>query len=58
MKLFLQILLALGLVALAVGVVEVFAGKTILFTTQGWWRGAMACWMLLVATKLTYSGAK
>ncbi len=58
MKLFLQILLALGLVALAVGVIEVFVGKTILFTTQGWWRGAMACWMLLVATKLTYLEAK
>ena len=55
---FLQILLTLGLVALLVGVLEVFTGTRIFFTTQGWWRGAMACWMLLVATRLTYLDKK
>jgi len=58
MKTFLQILLTLGLVAFALGVVAAFTHRVILFTPQGWWRGALAFWMLLVATKLTYFDAK
>ncbi|HVN76552.1 MAG TPA: hypothetical protein VMT19_09560 [Thermoanaerobaculaceae bacterium] len=54
MKMFLQILLTVGLLAFAVGVVEAFAGKVFMFSPQGYWRGAMAMWVLLVATRLTY----
>ena len=58
MKRFLQILLTLGLLAFVVGVVEAFTRQIFFFTPQGWWRGALAFWMLLVATKLTYFDAK
>ncbi|MGD1149530.1 MAG: hypothetical protein ABR961_16460 [Thermoanaerobaculaceae bacterium] len=51
---FLQILLTLGLLAFIVGIVEGFAGRTFLFTPQGYWRGAMALWMLLIATRAVY----
>jgi membrane associated rhomboid family serine protease len=55
---FLQVLLALGLLALILGIVEALTGTRLYLTTQGWWRGAMACWMLLVATRLTYLDKK
>jgi len=58
MKMFLQILLTLGLLALVVGVVEAFAGRTLLFSPQGYWRGAMALWMLLIATRVVYLDKK
>ncbi|MBZ5590501.1 MAG: hypothetical protein LAO05_18280 [Acidobacteriia bacterium] len=51
---FLQILLTLGLVAFLVGVVEAFVGRTFLFSPQGYWRGAMGLWMLLIATRAVY----
>ncbi len=55
---FLQILLTLGLLALVVGIVEMFVGRTFVFTPQGYWRGAMAFWMLLIATRATYLDKK
>jgi len=55
---FLQILLTLGLLAFAVGIVEHLVGRAFFLAPQGWWRGAMAFWMLLVATRLTYEDAK
>jgi membrane associated rhomboid family serine protease len=58
MQRFLQILLTLGLLALILGIVEALTGVKLFLTTQGWWRGAMACWMLLVATRLTYLDKK
>jgi hypothetical protein len=54
MKRFLQVLLTLGLLVFLVGVVEAFVGKTFLFTPQGYWRGALALWVLLIATRATY----
>jgi hypothetical protein len=54
MKLFLQILLALGTLAFLAAIAQAFTGKVPLFTPGGWLRGAMALWMLLIATRLTY----
>jgi hypothetical protein len=54
MKVFLQILLTLGLLALIVGTVLSIAGKTFVFSSQGYWRGAIALWMLLIATRAVY----
>jgi hypothetical protein len=53
-KLLLQLLLTLGCIAGLIGVVEIFAGRIFLMTTQGWWRVAIACWVLLVAVRATY----
>lgn len=53
-KLFLQILLLLGCLALLVGVFEAAVGKSVIFMPQGWWRAAMACWMLIVAVRMVY----
>ena len=58
MKLFLQILLTLGLVAFLMGTALAFTGKTFLISPQGYWRGAMAFWMLLVATRMVYPEKK
>jgi hypothetical protein len=53
-KLFLQALLALGCLALAIGVVETLTGRALLTSPEGWWRGATACWMLIVAIRMVY----
>ena len=53
-KLFLQLLLTLGCLALAVGVLTTVAGQRWIVSGVGWWRGAMACWMLIVAIRLVY----
>ncbi len=58
-KLLLQILLTVGCVAAAVGVVEATLGRggmgrPWLFTPVGWWRGAIACWVLVVAIRMVY----
>jgi hypothetical protein len=58
MKRFLQVVLALGLLSLILGIVVAFTGKQLIFSTQGFWRGAMACWLLVVATRLTYLDKK
>jgi cyanate permease len=54
MKLFLQILLTLGLVSLVIGAALAVTGTKLVLTPQGYWRGAMAFWMLLVATRMAY----
>jgi hypothetical protein len=53
-KLFLQILLLLGCLAALTGVVGAAVQRTLLFTTQGWWRAAIACWVLVVAVRMVY----
>ena len=53
-KLVLQVLLALGCLAMAVGIVGTVAGQGWLTTPEGWWRGAIACWMLIVAIRMVY----
>jgi hypothetical protein len=53
-KLLLQILLTLGCVALAVSVLEAVVGQSWLISPGGRWRGAMACWMLIVAVRMVY----
>jgi hypothetical protein len=53
-KLFCQVLLLLGCVAMAVGVVDVLMGRTILLTPQGWWRGAVSAWLLVIAVRMVY----
>jgi hypothetical protein len=54
-KLVLQVLLTLGCLALATGTVQTLAGRAWLTSSAGWWRGAMACWMLIVAIRVVYS---
>jgi len=53
-KLFLQVLLLLGCLALLAGVLEAVAGTTWLLAPRGWWEGAMACWLLIVAVRIVY----
>jgi uncharacterized membrane protein len=53
-KLFLQILLLLGCLALLAGVFEAAVDKSVMFTPHGWWHAAMACWMLIVAVRMVY----
>ena len=58
MKVFLQILLTLGLIAFLIGAIQGFARTTFLLSPQGYWRGAMGLWMLLIATRMVYSETK
>ena len=54
-KLLLQVLLTLGCLALAIGAaVAVTGGRAWVFSPEGWWRGAMAFWMLIVAIRMVY----
>jgi hypothetical protein len=54
-KLFLQILLALGCLGLVMALAESATRYYVLLIgPQSWWRGAMACWMLIVAVRMVY----
>jgi hypothetical protein len=53
-KLFLQVLLLVGCLASLVGVFEAAVGRTLVFTTQGWWRAAIASWVLIIAVRAVY----
>ena len=56
-KLFYQVLLLLGCVAIAAGLAAVAVGHTLVFTPQGWWRGATAAWLLVIAARMVYPPA-
>jgi len=58
MKLLLQILLTLGLLAMLVGTVLAFSGNTLILSPAGFWRGGIALWMFLIAIKMVYSDQK
>jgi hypothetical protein len=53
-KLFYQVLLLLGCLALVVGATESVTNQEWLFPPEGWWRGAIAFWVLLIATRAIY----
>ena len=53
-KLFYQLLLLLGCLASAVGLVEAALGQAIWLTPQGWWRVAIAAWVLVIAVRMVY----
>ncbi|HEY3381330.1 MAG TPA: hypothetical protein VGK32_06140 [Vicinamibacterales bacterium] len=53
-KLLLQVLLLLGCLALAMGLLDAFLARQIWLSSQGWWRGAIACWVLLIAVRTVY----
>jgi hypothetical protein len=53
-KLFLQILLTLGCLAGAIGVADALLGRVMWLTAQGWWRAAIACWVLVIAVRAVY----
>jgi hypothetical protein len=53
-KLFLQVLLTLGCLAGAVGLADAFLGRVLWLTAQGWWRAAIACWVLVIAVRAVY----
>lgn len=56
-KLFYQVLLLIGCVAIAVGVFSALSGQTFLVPAQGWWRGAIAAWVLVIAVRMVYPPA-
>lgn len=56
-KLFCQILLLLGCVALALGLFDAVLGRNLWLSTQGWWRGAIAAWVLVIAVRAVYPPA-
>ena len=58
MKLFLQVLLTLGVLSLIVGSALAFSHKTWLLFPQGYWRGAMAFWMLAITLRMVYPDKK
>jgi hypothetical protein len=53
-KLYLQILLLLGCLALVIGAAEAAFGWGWLLPPEGWWRGAIAFWMLIIAIRVVY----
>ena len=53
-KLFLQILLLLGCLALLISVIEALSGATWVLAPRGWWEGAVACWLLAIAVRVVY----
>jgi hypothetical protein len=53
-KLFYQVLLLLGCLASALGLLDAFLGRTVWLSTQGWWRAAIACWVLVIAVRMVY----
>ena len=53
-KLLLQVLLLAGCLSLLVGLVEALTGRTWLLAPRGWWEGAMAFWLLLIAIRTVY----
>jgi hypothetical protein len=53
-KLFLQVLLTLGCLAGAIGLADSLLGRVIWLTAQGWWRAAIACWVLVIAVRAVY----
>jgi len=53
-KLLLQLLLLAGCLSLLIAGVQVLTGKTWLLVPRGWWEGAMACWLLLIAIRTVY----
>lgn len=55
MKNLLWLLVILGVLAFGVGTVLAFSGKTCVIAPQGYWRGAMAFWMLAATIKLINS---
>jgi len=58
MKMFLQVLLTLGLLAFLIGAIEGVAGANLLFSPEGYWRGATGFWLLLIATRMVYPEKK
>jgi hypothetical protein len=56
-KLFCQVLLLLGCVALALGLLDAVLGRNLWLSTQGWWRGAIAAWVLVIAVRAVYPPA-
>jgi hypothetical protein len=53
-KLFLQILLLAGCLALAVAVIGAALGTRMWLPPAAWWRAAMACWLLIIAVRAVY----
>lgn len=56
-KLFYQVLLLLGCVAIALGVLDAVLGRNLWLSTQGWWRAAIAAWVLVIAVRTVYPPA-
>lgn len=58
MKMFLQILLTLGLLSMILGTVLAFSHKTWVLFPQGLWRGAISFWMLAITLRMVYPEKK
>jgi hypothetical protein len=57
-KLLLQILLLLGCLALIVGGAVAVFGWRLVLEPEGWWRGAVAFWVLAIAIRMVYPADK
>jgi hypothetical protein len=53
-KLLLQVILALGCLAMLISTFESVVGRGWLTSAEGWWRAAIACWLLVVAIRMVY----
>ena len=54
-KLLLQVLLTLGCIAMAISIATTLVPSAgALTSAEGWWRAAIACWMLIVAIHMVY----
>jgi hypothetical protein len=53
-KLFLQVLLLAGCVALLFAVAESVLIFRWLREPRGWWEAAVACWLLVIAVRVVY----
>ncbi len=61
MKKVLWLLTILGIVAFLAGVAERFVGSWCscwMFSPQGYWRGALALWLLTITLKMLYEEKK
>ena len=56
MKNLLWILFLLGVLAFVIGTILAFSGKTWILAPQGYWRGAVAFWMLTLTLHFLTGG--
>lgn len=56
MRILIWILFFLGVLAILVGTILAFTGNTLILAPQGYWRGAMAFWMLALTLHFLTGG--
>lgn len=56
MKILLWVLFFLGVLSIVIGTILAFTGKTFILAAQGYWRGAVAFWMLTLTLHFLTGG--